>query len=177
MCHSFGCTKDGFTIIEVIATLVLLGLMAIFLTPVLTNVVRGYVMTRSTDAVTQKAQIALQRMTIELSYLSGSLNPDGKSSLTYTSNFNGVSSESHAIFLNGTNVMYNQNSVPYLLLDSVSENGLFFNCYDTYNSNTTSECGSNTNIVGISIIMHGHDWANGLTQTFSTRVAVRKLSR
>lgn len=174
MCHSFGHTKDGFTIIEVIATLVLLGLMAIFLTPVLTNVVRGYVMTRSTDAVTQKAQIALQRMTIDFSYIVGinGISAD-KHSINFNCNIDNTT-ESSNILLYGTNVFYEMNKVEYLLLDDV--NDLVFNCYASYTANAPSDC-TNNSIVSISLTMHGPDWANGVTQTFSTRVAAGKISQ
>lgn len=180
MCHTFDHPKSGFTIIEVVATLVLLGVMAIFLTPVLTNVVRGYVMTRSTDAITQKAQIALQRMTIELSYATVLSKPSDKHSIIYTSSFynNTNDIENHTVLQYGENVFYYNGSNMYLFIDSVADNGLIFNCYENYDSSAPVDCGNtNVNIVDISLSMHGPDWATGVTKTFSTRVMVNKLSQ
>jgi prepilin-type N-terminal cleavage/methylation domain-containing protein len=58
--------KHGFTLIEVIIVLVLLGIMAIALSNVITYGVQSYIFARNADQLSQKAQLALARLNREL---------------------------------------------------------------------------------------------------------------
>jgi prepilin-type N-terminal cleavage/methylation domain-containing protein len=58
--------KQGFTLIEVIVVLVLLGIMAIALSNVITYGVQSYVFARNADQLSQKAQLATARIKQEL---------------------------------------------------------------------------------------------------------------
>jgi prepilin-type N-terminal cleavage/methylation domain-containing protein len=165
----------GFTMIEVIVVLILVGLLAIFSTQFLSNMVRGYVIARSSDEVTQKAQIALQRMTIELSYSLNSTTTGTATSLNYSVNNTVSSIGDHNIYLSGTNLMYTENGTGYVLADGMVANGLRFNYYNAYDSGSNNTFGnSSTNIIGISLTMQGDSWV-GVTETFSTRVMVNKI--
>jgi len=159
----------GFTLIEVIAALLLLGLVAVFGSSIITRVAKGYVLARSTDEVVQKAQIALQRMTIEFSCITTGSRSGSSHYIYYNTNEIGI----HNIYLDGTNIMYTQGVTPYVLLDGVSSGGLTFTYYNAFNGSNSSSFSDSTNIVGISLTMHGDDWPEGLTKTFTTRVAIK----
>jgi len=164
---------QGFTLLEVVVVLVLVGLSALFGTQMLTSVARGYILARSSDAVVQKAQIALQRMTNEFSYITA-VSSSASSSITYTANFN--DSESHTIALSGNAITYTVSGTPYVLTDSVATNGLNFTYFNNYNATGESSFTSgSTKIIGISLTMHGADWDSGVTKNFTTRVTVSKF--
>jgi prepilin-type N-terminal cleavage/methylation domain-containing protein len=166
----------GFTLIEIVAALVLLGLLGLFTTQLLSTVVRGFVLARSSDAVVQKAQIALQRMTSDFSYLT-LVTSSSQNSITYTANFNG--SETHTIALNGTTVTYTVDSTAYVLTDAVAAtSGLQFTYFSNYAATASNTFASGTTtIIGISLTMHGADWDSNQTKTFTTRVTTSKLGQ
>jgi prepilin-type N-terminal cleavage/methylation domain-containing protein len=161
----------GFTLIELIAVLVLMGVLAIFCGQLLTTPIQGYIQARSADEVVQKAQMALQRMTVELSYIDRATTTGTPTSL----NYNGNVVNAHAISLNGTNLVYTQDGQPYTLADGLAAGGLLFTYYNTFNSPAAANFSSATNIIGISLTMHGDDWSAGLNKTFSTRVTIKNF--
>jgi len=164
---------QGFTLLEVVVVLVLVGLSALFGTQMLTSVARGYILVRSSDAVAQKAQMALQRMTNEFSYITA-VNSSASSSITYTANFNDT--ELHTIALSGNTITYTVSGTPYVLTDSVATNGLNFTYFNNYNATGESSfTPGSTKIIGISLTMHGADWDSGVTKKFTTRVTVSKF--
>jgi len=60
--------KNGFSLVEVICVLILLGIMASIATIGISRTVSQFNFTRERDALTQKAQIALNRWLIEFTY-------------------------------------------------------------------------------------------------------------
>lgn len=164
----------GFTLIELLAVLVLLGLMVLFGSRVLTTVVRGYSTARSADEVVQKAQMALQRMTVEFAYIDVSASSGSSNSITYNSinNIVGI----HTICQVGNNLMYQVGSNNYILTDSLSANGITFLYFDNYSATASTTMSANTNIVGINLVMHGDDWNTTVNKTFSTRVTLNKFN-
>ena len=162
----------GFTMLEVVVVLVLVGLLALFGTQMLTSVARGYILARSSDAVAQKAQMALQRMTNEFSYIT-KINASSSTRISYNANFNDA--EDHTIDLSGNTITYTVSGTPYVLTDSVAPNGLTFTYYNTFNSSPTTTSSSGTNIIEIKLRMRGADWDSGVTQDFTTRVKIKKF--
>jgi len=75
--------QSGFTLIEIIASLVLLGLLGVFFSFGLTTAMKGYVFTRENAETTQKGQIALLRLTKELSVVSA-VSSGTATSMSYT---------------------------------------------------------------------------------------------
>lgn len=73
-------SQKGFTLIEIIAVLVLVGMMAAFVGIGLVQGVQGYVFARENAVTTQKAQAALTRMARELILINN----------IYTSQSNGI---------------------------------------------------------------------------------------
>ena len=62
--------QDGFTLIEIIATLLLVGILSVFTGLFMTTFVNSYLMVRNNSDTAMKAQMALDRMSIELKSMS-----------------------------------------------------------------------------------------------------------
>ena len=63
--------KAGFTLIEVIVSLILAGILALIGGMAIVQVVKGYVLTKDNAEVTQKAQLATSRITKEIVEMTG----------------------------------------------------------------------------------------------------------
>lgn len=159
----------GFTFIELIAALVIFGILAIFGSQIVATVAKGYSKAQSTDEVVQKAQMALRRMSIEFSLINKSSTSGTASSITYAGNNIGT----HSIYLSGSNLMYTENGTAYTLIDGVASGGLSFFYYNVYNGANTASFTASTNIIGITLTMHGDDWDENLTKSFTTRVSIK----
>ena len=70
-------SQAGFTLIELIATTVLLGFIAVFGTIFLTTGIRGAVSAQQAEENGQKAQIALERIALELRDINGGVGAGG----------------------------------------------------------------------------------------------------
>ena len=170
-----GRAMRGFTLIEILSVLVLLGLLGLFGTQMLATGVRGYRSARNADEVVQKAQMALQRMTVEFSYVVPTTMVGTASSISYTNP--GGSIGDHTVSQTGNRLYYSaQDGNSYVLLDGVAASSLRFTYYDTYAAAGVSAVTNNPNInlVGISFNMVGDDPGLGLSKTFSTRVKINK---
>jgi len=178
MCRMKSLTLDrrsGFTLIEIVCVLVLLGLLALFGTQMLTTAVRGYTNARNADEVVQKAQMALQRMTVDLSYIVPT-NLSGTSSSIQYADTSGVVGN-HIISQNGNRLLYQQGGATnYTLLDGVAANSLSFTYSNSYANAGVNNATNNASItlVGISFTMQGDDTSLGLSKTFSSRVKINK---
>lgn len=161
------CTSSGFSLLEIVAVLLILGLLTLFGTRVLMTMTRGYVLARSSGAVVQKAQMALQRMSNDFSYIT-TISACTPNRISYNA-FHDM--ESHVISQSGTTITYTVNGTPYVLADSVAPNGLRFSYFNTFNAAPATSCSTtSTNIIGISLTMQG----DGMTKTFTTRVTKSK---
>ena len=169
--------RIGFSLIEVIAVLVILGILTVLGTQALTTIARGYILARDNDVIAQKAQLALSRMSVDLGYIRTSTGtPAGMGNyLNYTLNA-GSANETHNLYQDGATLYYTVNDSPYVLADSLSsENGLAFMYYINFNdANGSSSASSNTSIVGITLRMHAPNWDSGVVKTYSTRVTINK---
>jgi len=161
--------QRGFTLIEIIAALILLGILAVTVFGFMGQAVRGFFIARDALAITQKAQIALNRMRIELTYLEKTPSPTGTAtSLSYTAIISGgTENNTIAYDAGGNRITWNTAT----LIDDVG--GLTFAYYDAPTSSPTSSYQSTTNLIGITLIMLD---ADGNTATFTTRVAPGKIT-
>jgi len=78
-------SKKGFTIIEVVVSLVLIGIMALVLGLGFHNMVRGYLFARDNEVLIQKGQIAMSRITQELKNIALVSSPSTSTSITFYS--------------------------------------------------------------------------------------------
>lgn len=60
-------TKKGFSLVELIASLTLAGILAVALVTIVVTALNGFSLTREASEITQKANLALSRIRIELS--------------------------------------------------------------------------------------------------------------
>lgn len=80
-------TSPGFTLIELVCTVVLLGLVAVFGAMFLTTGMRGALTSRLAEENGQKAQVALERIALELRDINGAttVTTGASPSIQYTS--------------------------------------------------------------------------------------------
>lgn len=158
----------GFTLIEIIVSLILLGILAAGVFGFMGQAVRGFFVARDALEITQKAQIALNKMRIELTYLDKTQAVTGTAtSIAYTANFSGTA-EAAAIAYDAGGNRITWNGVT--LVDDVG--GLTFAYFDDPAAAASSSYQSTTNLIGITLVMLD---ADGNTATFTTRVALGKL--
>lgn len=163
----------GFTFVELLCVLVLLGVVGLLSTRMFTNMIQGYTLARNSDAAVQKAQNAMQRMTIDFTYVSGAHVDGTSTSITYNSpldNMNPVT-----ISQVDNTIWYNINGSSYILTDGVKPGSLHFNYYDRYDGAAKSTSGNASNMIGFSYVMVGDDTDQGLSQKYSTRVKIYKV--
>ncbi|MCA1986525.1 MAG: prepilin-type N-terminal cleavage/methylation domain-containing protein, partial [Desulfovibrio sp.] len=79
-------TQHGFTLVEMIASLVILGVVAMVGTLGMAEVMRSYVMTSDHSSMSQKTQVALARLYLELQHLA-EVTASGDTSITYRPRF------------------------------------------------------------------------------------------
>jgi prepilin-type N-terminal cleavage/methylation domain-containing protein len=166
-------SQRGFTLIEIIVVMIVLGLMALMASFGLERAMDGFVMARENSQVSQKAQIALDRLAIELSNIpfnTGTsrytISTGTAGSLTYTTSFGGVN-EVHTF--NQVNDQLQLDNLP--LTDLVTANGLQFSYLDI-NGNAVGGGGADPalRIIGISLSLRG---SINVTRTFNSRVALQ----
>ena len=173
-----GRCGQGFSLIEIIVSLIILAFLGLAGAESIQAILQGYNMARSSDEIAQKAQMALNRMTIELGYVNPTdtvSNSGTSTSLTYTALFP-AGSEAHTISISGNQILYAVAGTDYVLLDNVAAGGLTFSYYTGYNDTTpASTMSASTKLIGVSIVMHGQGWKSGVTKAFSTRVFLNKF--
>lgn len=76
--------EAGFTLIEIVVTMVLVGILSIFVGLFMTTFLNGYFMVKNNSEMAMKAQMALDRMSIELRDVSAVSALTDNSLITYT---------------------------------------------------------------------------------------------
>lgn len=156
--------------IELIVVIVVLGILGATGTFGLKQIMDGYSLAKANAMSTQKAQNALDRITIELShiiYIPGesryNISAGTSNSITYTANFGGAD-ETSTINLSGTQVLLN--NIP--LTDGV--NGLQFSYFD---GNGTAVAATSTDMRLIEIALTVQVTPSA-TRTFNARVMLQQ---
>ncbi|WP_428565388.1 MAG: prepilin-type N-terminal cleavage/methylation domain-containing protein [Solidesulfovibrio sp. DCME] len=168
--------EAGFSLLELVCVLVLLGIVVMLSTRVFSNMIRGYTLARNSDAAVQKAQNAMQRLTIDFTYLDTSLSSGTSSTITYNTTLNNTVQV--IVFQSGNQILYKYGGTNYVLTDGVKASTLAFNYYTAYNSGALSSFNSTANVpslIGFSYTMVGDDASQNLSQNYSTRVKVNKV--
>jgi prepilin-type N-terminal cleavage/methylation domain-containing protein len=158
---------NGFTLIEVVASLVILAVVVGIGTLFLENVVKGYGFARSHAHLAQKGQTALMRLVGDFCRIQGIDASSGANTITYTADFSSegaIAVESHTITVgvsDPTTLLYDGD----VLIDRVSTFALKY-----YAADGQTEVGpALARLVQITLDCAG---AGGTTTRFSTRVAV-----
>jgi prepilin-type N-terminal cleavage/methylation domain-containing protein len=165
--------QKGFTLIELIVVMVVLGILMSVGFVGLQQAMDGYNLSLASATTTQKAQTALDRITCELSHMtydSGGLryniSAGTGTSITYTANFGGAD-ETHTIDQNGSLVRFdNDNNL--VLTDGVAANGLQFSYLDG-NGNAVGATAMDMRLIGIALTVRVTPTAN---RTYNARVAL-----
>jgi prepilin-type N-terminal cleavage/methylation domain-containing protein len=168
-------SQHGFTLIEFIVVMMVLGLLTMGGVFGLRQVVDGYGLARDNSVSTQKVQNALDRMVIELSNVTSNSNgtrynitAGTAGSISYTANFGGAD-ENHIIDQNGSIVrMDSDNSL--ILTDRIVNNGLQFTYMDG-NGNAVNATHTSMRLIGIALTVQV---TPAVSRTFNARVALQK---
>jgi prepilin-type N-terminal cleavage/methylation domain-containing protein len=163
--------QRGFTLIEIIAALVLLGILAATVFGFMGQAVRGFFIARDALEITQKAQIALNRMRIELTYLDKTQPvTSSATSISYTADFSGTT-ENNAIAYDagGGRITWNTTT---LIDDVAPSSGLVFQ-YRTGVGGAAKSTYAAGDIIDITLNMQDSD---GSTVTFTTSVFPGKIT-
>ena len=125
-------SQRGFTLIEIIVVMIVLGIMVLMGSFGLERAIDGYNLARENSEISQKAQNALDRLAIELSHIPFNtgmsrykISAGTAGSLTYTANFGGAD-EIHTFTQSGDQLRWD--NLP--LTDLVTANGLQFSYLD-----------------------------------------------
>lgn len=108
--------ENGFTLVELIVTLVLVGIIGTFTTLFMYTGLNGYLRAKDTSEGALKAQIALDRISLELRDVNNISAFASDSNVDYTSE---TLPGNRQIILNGNKIDLDVNGNTYMLLDSV----------------------------------------------------------
>ena len=108
--------QKGFTLVELIVTLVLVGIIGTFTTLFMYTGLNGYLKAKDTSEGALKAQIALDRISLELKDINNISEFNSDTNINYTSE---TLPGSRKIFLNGDKIELDVDGTPNPLLDTV----------------------------------------------------------
>jgi prepilin-type N-terminal cleavage/methylation domain-containing protein len=161
--------EKGFSLIEVIVTLVLAGITAVLAGLWISSVAKGYLFTQANMDNQQKAQLAMTRLNKEfLAIIAVDEANTSAGKITYTRSAWGagliagqiVESKGNLIQING-----------HTLTDNVNAFSLAY-CDDVTSSSCPHTWSSTKHIIEITMTLSG---ADGIQSTFTQRVAPRNL--
>ena len=115
-------SENGFTLFEVVVTLIILGIVAGGAVSLFTNVVEGMILTRNATASAEKIQTALTRITHELAGANLAVQSSVVSGGNTLSYYYATDPTLYTVQRSGTNLTLNGN----VLLDNIVNNGTGF---------------------------------------------------
>jgi len=168
--------EKGFTLIEVIVTLILVGITAALAGMWIVSVANGYVFAKMNASTVQKGQLALTRIAKELSAIQ-SISAATGAGITYTRPGSTLNSTSTIIISKSGNELQIKVDAanPQALTDSVSGFTLQY-CNDYDSINNTYTCGETwvptSRIIEFTLTLTG---ANNTPSIFTGRATPRNL--
>lgn len=166
-------TTAGFTLLEVILVLVVVGIAAVVSVSAIQEVTRGFVFARANAEAVGKAQIALLRLIKEGLNIS-TVTSGTATSIDFTSLHGTPASpqpKSYQVSLNGSTLIMDDGSTQDILLDQVTSFTLSY--YDSYNDSTPSSTWTTTSkIIAISLSVQA---ADNEQATFTARIRPRNI--
>jgi prepilin-type N-terminal cleavage/methylation domain-containing protein len=115
--------QDGFTLIEVIAVLIIVGILAAFAGLGIVAAVQGYTFSKDTAAISEKAQLAISRINRELLECYNCKGASGTAVGTFINSL----SANRSIQLSGTNIVISDGTDTDTLLDNVASFSMSYN--------------------------------------------------
>lgn len=161
----------GFTLIEIIVVLILVGILAAGGAMMISKAIEGYIFARDNDAIAQKTQAALNRMIVEFTYLDKDNTTGTGSSITYDADFP-TGTETVTLSQTDDEILYNNGSGNAVLIDNVATNGLQFTYRKISDGTSSSTFGTDTEIIEVALTVQA---ANDVNKVFTARAAVDKL--
>jgi len=155
---------NGFTLIEVIVSLLLVGIISVFAGIGISMIIDGYTLTSKNAEITQKGQLAMTRLTKELTYIS-SVSSGTATAISYSSYKQDVLN-SHTVSWTGDRLFLDGNP----LSDSVG--GFDLGYYDSYNNVKQASWSAGSRIIEITLTLMG---ANNNNIILMTRVVPRNI--
>ncbi|WP_235896496.1 prepilin-type N-terminal cleavage/methylation domain-containing protein [Oceanidesulfovibrio marinus] len=163
--QSYSPGAKGFTMIELIATMVILGLIGAIGAVGFSQALRGYTLAASNAELAQKAQVALTRLSVELMHMT-QISASNSTSITYTPVFDPLSNAT------GTHTIGYDSSAKVLtwdgntLVDDVDTFSVAF--YDDQGGTASSTFMPNTtDLIEVTLGLRN---AAGNTVTFTDRI-------
>jgi prepilin-type N-terminal cleavage/methylation domain-containing protein len=120
--------KSGFTLIEIIATIALIGVLSSIVALFMGNVLNGFTTVKNNSSAALKAQMALNRISLELKDLSSLYSLTDNVSMTYQN----ALGDNRTIKFAGSNI-YISTPADHLLIDGVSNFALSATHDNMYN--------------------------------------------
>lgn len=159
--------EDGFTLIEIIVSLFLIGILGVFFSFGLTTAMKGYVFARKNAETVQKGQVALARLAKELSVVKGVTTGTG-TTLAFNSWKLGAEA-TQTVSWSGTadDPLYLGSNI---LADNVNDFDLGY--YDSFSGTKGSSWNSSTKIIEVTLGITG---AQSVVSTFTARIMPRNL--
>jgi len=172
-------SNKGFTLIELIVTLILAGIIIAAVGIGIAHVTQGFLFTKENAATLQKGQMAVSRISLELKRASIISDASTATSITFDSykNADGQTPtlETRVIRLNGDNVeIVDGSGTSHILTDrAAAGDGLTFRYYVHHNDPEASQSlPKSAKIIVITLRLAA---ADGVVKTFTDRVRPRNL--
>lgn len=157
--------EAGFSLIELIAVLVLMGILGVGTSLGFSHVVSGFILSRDTAAVAGKGQLAMLRLARELRVISA-VTAATATSITFDALRDGGATQTITVTQANKTITLNGD----ILTDSVSTLALAY--YDTFDASPEVTWAPERRLIELTITLDGPD--NTLV-AFTTRVMPRNL--
>lgn len=160
--------EKGFSLVEIIVAMVILGILAVFITTGTVRIIEGYFFSRDNSDTAMRGQIAATRISKELRSIE-KINSGVKRSMSYSYNRNGKTVSGRTLFWSGTTsspLMLDQN----ILVDNVTDFEIIY--YQDNKDKGSNTWNKNKKLIGITLKLEG---ASDHISLFSTRIVPRNL--
>lgn len=161
--------QAGFSFVELIAVMVLVGIMAAGAGLGISNIITGFMVSRDSAAIAGKAQLAMLRLSREFRVIS-SVTAATSTSITFVATHEGGINKTYTVTKAGDTITLNDGTTNDTLVDKVS--ALTYTYYDTFNGTAETSWASSRRLIQITIGMNGPD---NTPLSFTTRVTPRNL--
>ena len=156
--------NNGFTLIEMIVSLLLAGVISVFAGMGISMIIDGYSLTSKNAEITHKGQLALTRLSKEFSYIS-SVSSGTATAISYNS-YKQNALNSHTVSWTGDKLFLDGD----LISDSVGSLELGY--YDSFNGAEQTSWAAGSRIIEITLSFVG---ANNNNIVFTTRIMPRNI--